>query len=213
MATQTRETAGNKAQPLRGRLLDLAFREIYENGYGGLRVDTLIDKAGSTKGAFYHHFASKTALGYAVVDEVLGAFADLVWTRHLAEFADPIEGIESSAQFAIAQLGPRCLELGCPFNNLAMEMSAVDEGFRQRIGALFALVIGNIAEALERGQRHGFVRADIDTATTANFIFAALEGSLSIIKAMGTETAFDISLRALRAYLETLRPDGWHKAQ
>ena len=197
---------GAALQPLRSRLLDLAFQEIYQNGFLGLRVDRLIEKAGSTKGAFYHHFPSKNALGYAVVDEVLTDLADTVWGRHLAEFADPLEGIEASARFAMARLGPQCLQLGCPFNNLAQEMSAVDDGFRDRISQIFTGIVGNIADALRRGRAAGHVDPDIDIETTANFIFAALEGSLGLVKAMGAEKALDISMKGLHVYLESLRP-------
>ena len=206
LTKKTKDAAeGAGAPTLRSRFLDLASQEMYENGFAGLRIDALIEKAGSTKGAFYHHFPSKTALGYAVVDEILANFADEIWGRRLAEFADPLEGIEASAQTAMETLGPRCKELGCPFNNLAQEMSAVDEGFRQRLSGLFDRIIANIAEALQRGQRNGYVRDDIDAVVTANFVFAALEGSLGLVKTMGAERAFDVSFRGLHDYLATLR--------
>lgn len=198
--------SGDKRPPLRDRLLDLAYLEIYENGFSGLRVDALIAKAGSTKGAFYHHFPSKMALGYAVVDELLAGLADRVWNQHLGSFDDPIVGIEESAKFAMMELGPRCNELGCPFNNLAQEMSAVDEGFRQRMSRIFATIIGHIAAALRRGQAEGFVRKDIDPDVTASFVFAALEGTMGVTKAMGTLEAFDTSMQGMVGYLATLRP-------
>ncbi|MCB1517445.1 MAG: TetR/AcrR family transcriptional regulator [Hyphomicrobiaceae bacterium] len=198
--------ASAQQEPLRDRMLDLAFREIYETGFCGLRVDTLIAKAGTTKGAFYHHFPSKSALGYAVVDEVLAGLADDVWGKHLASFADPIEGIEASALYAMQRLGPRCAELGCPFNNLAQEMSAIDNGFRERLGALFARIIANIAQALRRGQRDGHVRSNIDPDSTAHFTFSALEGTLGVVKTMGADASFDIGMQGLRQYLATLRP-------
>ena len=44
------------ADATRTRLLDIAFAEIHGHGYQGLRIDTLLEKAKLTKGAFYHHF-------------------------------------------------------------------------------------------------------------------------------------------------------------
>lgn len=205
-------TTDEKRPALRARLLDLAYREIYENGFSGLRVDALIAKAGSTKGAFYHHFPSKTALGYAVVDEVLAGIADEIWNRHLNRFDDPIEGIEESARYAMMEVWPDCTELGCPFNNLAQEMSAIDTGFRERMGALFARIIENIAAALRRGVASGHVRADIDPQVTANFILAALEGSIGLMKAIGTPQTFDNSLLGIHGFLVSLHPAGHPKA-
>lgn len=197
-----------KRSALRARLLDLAQKEIHETGFSGLRVDTLLAKAGSTKGAFYHHFPSKTALGYAVVDEVLAGYVDEIWNRHLGLYDDPIVGIEASMRYAMTEIWPDSTTLGCPFNNLAQEMSALDAGFRERIGALFAQIIDHIAEALTRGIATGHVRADIDPQVTATFIFAALEGAIGLVKTMGAEAALDQSTRAARVYFSTLRPSG-----
>lgn len=204
---QARDT--NKAKrvdTLRDRMIDLAFEEIYANGFLGLRVDTLLAKAKATKGAFYHHFASKAELGYAVIDEILSELADHVWGDHLANYDDPVEGIEATVLYGMQRMGPRAMEFGCPFNNLSQEMSAVDDGFRDRLSALFVRMIGYIADALRRGQAGGFVRQDIDVQATAQFIFAALEGTLSLVKTMGPEASLDTAMAGLRSYLATLRP-------
>ncbi|MEW5964328.1 MAG: TetR/AcrR family transcriptional regulator [Pseudomonadota bacterium] len=189
----------------RTRLLDVAFAEIYEHGYQGLRVDTLLAKAGLTKGAFYHHFESKTALGLAVIDELLAGLADLVWRQHLAQYDDPIEGIEASASFALGLLGPRATTLGCPINNLAQEMSGLDPAFQQRLAAVFQGIIDNIATALERGKASGVVRGDVDSRAAAIFILAAVEGAIGIAKGTRSEAALQSALVEARRYLATLR--------
>ena len=53
----------------REKLLQAAFQEIYRSGFQAASLDNIIASAGVTKGALYHHFPSKKALGYAVVDE------------------------------------------------------------------------------------------------------------------------------------------------
>ena len=55
----------------RNKLLQAAFEEIYRRGFQAASLDTILIKAGVTKGALYHHFPDKAALGYAVVDEVV----------------------------------------------------------------------------------------------------------------------------------------------
>jgi len=54
-------------------LLQAAFEEIYKSGFRGTDLETILRAAGVTKGAMYHHFASKEALGYAVVDEIIAS--------------------------------------------------------------------------------------------------------------------------------------------
>ena len=45
--------------------MNAALRLIREKGYGATTVDELCAAAGVTKGAFFHHFKSKEALGVA----------------------------------------------------------------------------------------------------------------------------------------------------
>lgn len=189
----------------RTRLLDVAFAEIYAHGYQGLRVDALLEKAGLTKGAFYHHFPSKQALGLAVVDEVLAGMADLIWGQHLLQHEDPVEGIEASVAFALGMLGERCTTLGCPINNLAQEMSGIDEAFRERLEGVFRGIIANIATALKRAQERGLVRADVDVEAAATFILASVEGAIGLAKSARSSAVLDTAMAEARRYLDTLR--------
>ena len=192
----------------RAHLLDVAFAEMHEHGFQGLRVDVLLAKAHLTKGAFYHYFASKTDLGLAVIDELLAGYADLIWGQHLQQFEDPLEGIEASFSFAMGLLGPRLMTLGCPMNNLAQEMSALDERFRARLDALFAGIVRHIATALEGGKERGLIRPEVDCENAATFIFAAFEGAIGLAKSAKNAKALISAQSEMRRYFETLRADG-----
>jgi TetR/AcrR family transcriptional regulator, transcriptional repressor for nem operon len=61
-------------------ILDHAEALVYEHGFSGATVDAVISAAGVSKGAFFHHFASKTELGLELVRR--HAETDL---RHLEE--------------------------------------------------------------------------------------------------------------------------------
>ena len=50
----------------RTRLLDAGMQLLRERGYDATRVEDLCTAAGVTKGAFFHHFASKADYGVAV---------------------------------------------------------------------------------------------------------------------------------------------------
>lgn len=52
-------------QSAKERLLDAAVMLIRRQGFAGTSVDQLCAAAGVTKGAFFHHFASKEELGIA----------------------------------------------------------------------------------------------------------------------------------------------------
>src|SRR5688500_14647291 len=56
------------AERTRERILDAAQALILDHGFGSTTVDAVVNRAGITKGAFFHHFASKADLARALVD-------------------------------------------------------------------------------------------------------------------------------------------------
>ncbi|SDU19749.1 DNA-binding transcriptional regulator, AcrR family [Jiangella alkaliphila] len=59
-------------------LLTEGRRQFAGDGYAAVSLAGIVDALGLTKGAFYHHFASKAALFRAVVEQVQAQVADRV---------------------------------------------------------------------------------------------------------------------------------------
>lgn len=206
MQTTPRSGARRAARdPVRTReaLLQAAFGEMHRAGFRGSDLDSILQKVGVTKGALYHHFESKEALGYAVVDEVIAAQVREKWERPLQAAADPVDALIAIVQATSCE--PEPLSRGCPLNNLAQEMSPLDEGFRTRTARLFTAWQRAIASALHEGQKHGRVRRDVDAGETASFFIAAYEGFLSLAKCYQDRRSLRGGQRSLVRYLETLR--------
>ena len=53
------------------KILEVAKQLLLDHGYGGMSVDQVIESAGITKGAFFHHFKSKNALAQALLDRYI----------------------------------------------------------------------------------------------------------------------------------------------
>jgi TetR/AcrR family transcriptional regulator, transcriptional repressor for nem operon len=188
----------------RERLLEAGFREIHRQGFQPASLEAIVDAAGVTKGALYHHFASKQALGYAVVDEVLGDLLHEHWIGPIERAADPLEALIATVREAAAR--GKAVELGCPLNNLAQEMAGVDEGFQQRIAGLYQRWEAGVTRALERGQAQVRVRPDVDIAAAATFIVGSIEGALGLAKTRKDRAPLRACAEGLTRYLETLRP-------
>ncbi len=187
----------------RQRLLEAASQEIYTSGFRGASLDTILDTAQVTKGALYHHFASKEALGHAVLDEVIAAEGRQKWQLRLQENSDPITALIQA--FQATSLLPEHVSGGCALNNLAQEMSPVDESFRKRISELFHDWESSIAQALRRGQARRLVRTDVDVDEVARFIVAAYEGYISLAKNFQDVSVLQSGVRNLVSYVESLR--------
>src|SRR5579862_3917908 len=75
----------------RKRLLQAAFQEIHRSGFRSADLDAILAKAGVTKGALYHHFDNKEALGYAVADEIIAGKVYQKWVQPLRNTENPID--------------------------------------------------------------------------------------------------------------------------
>ena len=192
----------------RDKLLKAAFEEIYRRGFQAASLDTILEKAGVTKGALYHHFPDKAALGQAVVDEVVSGFLLQRWgISSLARLeGDPVTALQKILRRRSAELTEQEVELGCPLNNLAQEMSPLDERFRRKVSATFGVWTDAFAAAVRKGQAEGTVRRDLDARKIAAFIVAAIEGSFGLAKSAKSATLLRANLDVLSTFLETLRP-------
>ncbi len=188
----------------RGHLLQAAFDEIHRQGFRGASVDNILRRTGVTKGALYHHFPSKQALGYAVVDEVVRPMMESNWLALLEPDANPVDALRAVGQERLVE--GEALTLGCPVNNLVQEMAGLDEGFRTRLGAILKNWRDSIAKALTRGQASGTVREDLDPVPTAAFLVAAYEGLVGVNKCAPHSDDTTDGIRGILRYIESLRP-------
>ena len=189
----------------RAALLDAAAAEIHIHGYQAASIARILAATGVTKGALYHHFPSKKALGYAVFDERFAPQLRAQWLQPLAAKSDdPLIRFIRQIECAIDEITEETLQLGCPINNLAQEMSPVDEGFRLRIERLLAEWREAIIQAMRRSRSTGRLRADVDIDAAAAFVVAAMEGCIGMAKNAQSKALLQACGRGLLDYLRAL---------
>jgi AcrR family transcriptional regulator len=195
------------AETTRKLILWAAFQEFYRHGFRGGSLNRIVEATGVTKGALFHHFASKQELGYAVVDEVIWPQFKATWIDPLGQSEDPIEDIQR-LMLHLAEKGSPGGDLvqGCPVNNLAQEMSPLDEEFRQRLEKIYSAWRLAFTTALAAGIKAGKVRKDISPAKVAAFLVAALTGIIGTVKNAQDRQLLRTAGGALLDYLDSLRP-------
>ena len=200
--------SGNESLPrsrkTREKILLSAFDEMYEHGYQGMRIENILATTGLAKGALYHHFESKKVLGYAVVDEVIFA----AFKNHLSPLEsadDPLECycdmIERDSNFCSKQDILR----GCPLNNLAQEMSGLDEGFQKRLSSVFTYWTSTLASAVKRGKMLGQVKHTVNENAVALFIVSSIQGCIGTSKCIQSDEIFKELMVILLDYVKSLR--------
>jgi TetR/AcrR family transcriptional repressor of nem operon len=205
MKAMTTATKGPEAT--RQKILSAAFEEFYKNGFQGGSLNHIVETAGTTKGALFHHFAGKQELGYAVVDEIIGPLLKKRWLTPLAGSTNPIADLKRVfRQFVKEDIASGHFVQGCPLNNLAQEMSPLDEGFRKRIDGLYAEWRKCFAAAFAGGVKAGQVRKGISPRDVATLIVAAQMGIWGTGKSSRSEELMAQAGEALCAYLDSLKP-------
>jgi len=192
----------------RQRILDSAFTEFYQHGFQGSSLNRIIATAETTKGGLFHHFDGKQALGYAVIDEVILNLTRNKWILPISRSTNPIKEIKQILQNGLTEMqgeGNLALCQGCPLNNLAQEMSSLDEGFRQRIEDIYYLWRNAIARSFQRAIDAGTVRADANPESIGAFIVATLTGMIGTAKNTQNIEILKLAAEQLWHYLDTLR--------
>jgi TetR/AcrR family transcriptional repressor of nem operon len=193
------------AEQTRTRILEAAREEIFQNGYQGMRIDAILQKTKLAKGALYHYFPNKLALGYAVVDEVLMGHFQTVWEENLLLHKNPLTTLQQMFVCKAQSFQNAAAFNGCPLNNLNQEMAAIDDGFHQRLEKVFENAHMTIVHALKQGQADGLVRKDIDPVKISMFVFSSYQGIMGAAKCMQAPELLVDLFGTLNDYIDTLR--------
>jgi TetR/AcrR family transcriptional regulator, transcriptional repressor for nem operon len=188
----------------RKQILDVAFDEIYHRGFQGVSVNEIVAKTDVTKGAFFHYFATKNDLGYAIVDEVIREMTLDRWIRPLAAYKNPVQGIISRFRKIIESTPDEHIGYGCPLNNLTQEMSSVDPVFREKLVAVMNLWIEETAKYLKKAQDEGYLSKKADPRQVAEFVVMVEEGSYAMVKNLRDKKVYWSLFDSLKQYLESL---------
>lgn len=173
----------------REKLLHAALGVIRAQGYAATSVEDLCRAAGVTKGAFFHHFPSKEALGVAAL-ESFGAMAESLFAS--APFqaeADPLRRLLGYITFRRAIIAGEFAEFTCLAGTMVQESYASSPAIRAAAEATIlghaATLEADIAAAMAAHEVTGFTPASLARHTQA-----VLQGAFILAKATGeAETA------------------------
>jgi len=192
-----------RGEATRGQLIAVATRLFAERGYEDTSIEAVLREAAVSRGSLYHHFASKEALGYAIVEEKIAKLTRDRWLRPMLNDGEAIDILIRVVQRMPAR--PRDVRAGCPLLLLATEMSPLDEQFRKRLERIFRDWEKGVAALLRKGQSQGTVRRDLNPDQTASFLIATVEGYSTLAKNAQDAKVWKGGIRNIVSWLESLR--------
>jgi TetR/AcrR family transcriptional regulator, transcriptional repressor for nem operon len=187
----------------RQRLLNAAMDLIRRQGFAATSVDDLCAAAGVTKGAFFHHFSSKEALGVAMVQhwtETTGAmFAAHDYNAKL----DPLDRVLAYLDLRRSFLAMPLPEFSCVAGTTVQETyqtyPAIRAAAEQSIRSGAAHVEAHLAAALVAHPVPGVTAADL-----ALQFQVAVQGGIIVAKALDDPSAAHQAFDHLERYLRLL---------
>jgi TetR/AcrR family transcriptional repressor of nem operon len=186
----------------RQRLIDSARDLIYTRSYTDVGVQEICDRAGVRKGSFYHFFPSKRDLTLAMLDQFQAFFRNDILERAFATDIPPLQRISRFFEYAgdfQQQMKQDTGQMpGCPFGNIACEMSTRDEVIRLKVGQIIRDAEIPFEQALAEAVANGDL-PEMDTAATARALFAYVEGIMVYAKAHNDpDMVHELGKRALQ---------------
>lgn len=169
------------------KLIESAIKLIGHRSYSSVGVQDICSGAGVKKGSFYYFFTSKKDLTIQCLDTV--------WEYYRVNFVEPVMNMDGTLEQKLATLLEKSYEeheksinsngciTGCPFGNLALEMSTQDEDIRAKIQEIFNEWIGCFEVLIEKAVENGEFPPNTDIRATAQSIIAYMEGISLMSKA------------------------------
>jgi TetR/AcrR family transcriptional repressor of nem operon len=165
------------------KILDEAAKLIHTKGFNNTSIQDILDATSVTKSNFYYHFDSKEKLGFNVLQVRTQQFTDLIIEPSIGNTQlTSLERINGFLDRLLALAHMPEGELGCPFGNLAQEMSAIHEPLRQSLSEFFTLCVDRMEGCFDDGKRAGELHSDLPSRELAEFILAQLQGAFLLRK-------------------------------
>ena len=162
--------AQRKQQALREEIVNAAFAEFAKRGYHDTGIADIARRLGIGHGTFYRYFQNKRDILDHVVTQLIERLLGALAEENAPDAATTLESYQQQTRrIAVAvteifQDDPRAARM------LLFEATSIDVALTDRLLSVFDTAASLTAGYFENGVRHGYIRADLDTAASAEAV-------------------------------------------
>jgi AcrR family transcriptional regulator len=158
-----------RSDATREKLFAAAVELIGERGYHGTTVDDIVERAGVAKGTVYYHFAGKTELFQALLEDGLQRLST-AFREEVEANDDPREALR-----CIVHAELKFIHDYQAFSKLLMsELWRADRVWREALVLLRSNYISCVETVIARGVERGCFRADLDPTRAGSVVFGTI---------------------------------------
>ncbi len=188
----------------RTKLLDAALTAVRSKGFSATSVDELCKAASVTKGAFFHHFESKEALGVAAANYWSETTGEMFAAAPYHDIEDPAQRVLGYVELRKTLLDGEEAEYTCLVGTMVQEAYASNPAIRDACKtSIFGhaeTLVDDIQAAIDA---HG-ITPDWTAKSLALHTQAVLQGAFILAKASGDRTIAEEMVDHLARYIRSL---------
>ncbi len=180
------------------KVIDSAQELFHFKGFQNTSIDDIIKSTGVTKSNLYYHFDSKEELGLLVLEIRIREYEQTIFEHTLADKTiSPEKRLKLHYKKIIAYHKNLDFRCGCPFGNLALEMSDINEKFRVRLSEFFNNWQKMIESCIKEGIRKQEFRDDISPKAISSIALSHLEGAIMMTKTHKSISALSLGSKTI----------------
>ncbi|MEM8673715.1 MAG: TetR family transcriptional regulator C-terminal domain-containing protein [Cyanobacteria bacterium P01_G01_bin.67] len=162
----------------RAQLIDVGSNAIVQRGFNAASINDILTEAGVPKGSFYYYFSSKEDFGLAIIDDFAARYQKRIMDFLEDERYSPLTRLRNYFEAKITDMKTcKCTD-GCLIGNLAQELSAQNELFRDRLNQIFHCWEKYFTHCLSAAVATGELEDSPHLDQLAKFILSSWEGAI-----------------------------------
>ena len=188
--------------------MNAAQAQILSNGFGGTTIDSIIEQAGVSKGAFFHYFSSKDELGHTLVKRY--AEADLEHLEQTLVKAEELSDDPLQQLLIFVKLFEQEMETldepypGCLYASYLQQSGLFDEHIMELIRESMLIWRSRVRQKLVEIVQEHPPKQDPDLESLADMLLVVFEGAFVLSQSLKESKTVARQLSHYHRYLKLL---------
>lgn len=187
------------------RIINKSLQLFSVKGYYNTSINDIIEATSLTKGGLYGHFKSKEEIWYAVYDQAVTIWKDIVF-KDIKKIDDPLKRIEKALDNDLQNyLGEDVFEGGCFFLNMLVELS----GQSNTMGNCILKGIIGFSEVitlwLKEAHEKNMLKPGLNLNEIAKFIIVSINGCAALYPSTRDPEIWKLTLKQINYYINGLK--------